>query len=93
MSLKQQIINDLDLFLNDEEFADLITIDGQEFKVIIDTDSGYQDSYVDIVLTCKFSEFKDFEKGKEIIVDFISYKIHNKSPNMNGTMEVALAKN
>ena len=93
MSLKQQMNSDLGIFLNDEEFADLVTVSGVEYKVLLDVDAGYQDSYIDIVMTCKYEEFKNFEDGQEIIIDSVSYKIHNKSPNMGGMMEVALAKN
>ena len=93
MSLKQQMNSDLDIFLNSEEFADVITVSGQEYKVIIDKDGGYEERYIDTVITCKHEEFKNFLDGQEIIIDSISYKIHNKSPNLNGMMEIALVKN
>ena len=90
MSFKTDLIDDLDTIINADEFGEEILYSGGSFIAIVDYSVGYEDSFVDIVLTCKTSDVKNIANGTQVTIGTQNYKIINKSLGKNGITEVAI---
>lgn len=75
MSFRDQALADLPTFVNVDEFGEIVSIDGDEFRVVFDGDGARVHSAegvidIDTVIYVRASDFyKQLVVGQQILVD------------------------
>lgn len=95
MTLASDLITDLDVFFDDDEFAKEATLPtGVKIKVIVD--SSYQEllnvENARTLITGKASDLTSIVQGSTIILDSVSYSVKEKHPEGDGITVLELTK-
>ncbi|MEA1919145.1 MAG: hypothetical protein U9N52_04845 [Campylobacterota bacterium] len=87
MSLKELIKEDLDLFLNEDEFAISATFNGTQISILFDEIS--EENFNIKVAICKIDDVIGINTSSIFIIDNISYTVNSFSKK-DGLMEIVL---
>jgi len=91
-TLKEQVADDLDVFLNTDEFADEATIGGETVNGIFDNEhtevldvSGTHPAF-----TCKTSDVSGVSQGDTVTINGTGYRVVSIKPDGTGMTTLVL---
>ena len=98
MTFKSDLINDLDIFLDDDEFAVEITFDGgtvlgifdNEFAVAVEGEIGIESATPQVLV--KDSDIAGATHGQTMTIDSVVYKIIGIHPDGTGLTLILLSE-